>query len=88
MRPWPRQPGAGIVVGKLGTAIREPGGTGRAVHTEVPSAAWSASRPIALATSRPPAPCEKVVFTNGCFDILHAGQRLPSGQCGKLLGTA
>lgn len=65
---------AGIVVGKLGTAVvsapelrravNEAGGGGRGVMTEEQLL-------IALEDAR--AQGEKVVFTNGCFDIIHAG---------------
>lgn len=65
---------AGIVVGKLGTAVvsapelrravlRE-GGIGRGVMTEEQLL-------IALEDARSHG--EKIVFTNGCFDIVHAG---------------
>jgi D-beta-D-heptose 7-phosphate kinase/D-beta-D-heptose 1-phosphate adenosyltransferase len=65
---------AGIVVGKLGTAtvsgpelrraLAAEGHSGRGVMSEEQLLA-------ALADAR--AQGEKVVFTNGCFDILHAG---------------
>lgn len=65
---------AGIVVGKLGTAtisapelrreVNQLHGTGRGVMTEE-------QLQIALQDAR--AHGEKVVFTNGCFDIIHAG---------------
>ncbi|GMG87883.1 bifunctional D-glycero-beta-D-manno-heptose-7-phosphate kinase/D-glycero-beta-D-manno-heptose 1-phosphate adenylyltransferase HldE [Biformimicrobium ophioploci] len=65
---------AGIVVGKLGTAtisgpelrraVQAQGHTGRGVMTEE-------QLQIALEDARSHG--EKIVFTNGCFDILHAG---------------
>lgn len=65
---------AGIVVGKLGTAVisapelrravTEAGGGGRGVMTEEQLL-------IALEDARHQG--ERVVFTNGCFDIIHAG---------------
>lgn len=65
---------AGIVVGKLGTAtvsgpelrraVQQAHGAGRGVMTE-------AQLCIALDDAR--ANGEKIVFTNGCFDLLHPG---------------
>ncbi len=65
---------AGIVVGKLGTAVvsapelrravHREGGLGRGVMTE-------AQLLIAIEDAR--AQGERIVFTNGCFDIIHAG---------------
>ncbi|EKF75426.1 bifunctional heptose 7-phosphate kinase/heptose 1-phosphate adenyltransferase [Alcanivorax hongdengensis A-11-3] len=65
---------AGIVVAKLGTAVvsapelrravHQEGGLGRGVMTEEQLL-------IAIADAR--AQGEKIVFTNGCFDIIHAG---------------
>ena len=65
---------AGIVVGKLGTAVvsapelrravSEAGGGGRGVMTEEQLL-------IALEDARHQG--ERIVFTNGCFDIIHAG---------------
>ena len=65
---------AGIVVGKLGTAVvsapelrravHQEGGLGRGVMTEEQLL-------IAIADAR--AQGERIVFTNGCFDIIHAG---------------
>ena len=65
---------ASIVVGKLGTAVvsapelrravHQEGGIGRGVMTEEQLL-------IAIADAR--AQGEKIVFTNGCFDIIHAG---------------
>lgn len=65
---------ASIVVGKLGTAVVSApelrralsldGGTGRGVMTEEQLL-------VAVADAR--AHGERIVFTNGCFDIIHAG---------------
>lgn len=65
---------AGIVVGKLGTAVvsapelrravHQEGGIGRGVMT-------LAQLQVAVADAR--AQGERIVFTNGCFDIIHAG---------------
>jgi D-beta-D-heptose 7-phosphate kinase/D-beta-D-heptose 1-phosphate adenosyltransferase len=65
---------AGLVVAKLGTAVisapelrravHQEGGIGRGVMTEEQLL-------IAIADARSQG--EKVVFTNGCFDIVHAG---------------
>ena len=65
---------AGIVVGKLGTAtisgpelrqaLRQAHGVGRGVMTE-------AQLSVALEDARNNG--EKIVFTNGCFDLLHPG---------------
>ncbi|WP_323773401.1 bifunctional D-glycero-beta-D-manno-heptose-7-phosphate kinase/D-glycero-beta-D-manno-heptose 1-phosphate adenylyltransferase HldE [Alcanivorax sp.] len=65
---------AGIVVGKLGTAVvsapelrravHREGGLGRGVMTE---------EQLLIAIEDARAQGEKIVFTNGCFDIIHAG---------------
>jgi len=65
---------AGLAVGKLGTAaisgpelrraIQREDGTGRGVMT---------AEQLKLAVEDARAHGEKVVFTNGCFDIIHAG---------------
>jgi D-beta-D-heptose 7-phosphate kinase/D-beta-D-heptose 1-phosphate adenosyltransferase len=65
---------AGIVVGKLGTAtisgpelrmaIQQEQGTQRGVMTE---------EQLLIALDDARARGEKIVFTNGCFDIIHAG---------------
>ncbi len=65
---------AGIVVGKLGTAVvsapelrravHQEGGFGRGVMTE---------EQLLIAIEDARAQGEKIVFTNGCFDIIHAG---------------
>ncbi len=65
---------AGIVVGKLGTAVvsapelrravHQEGGFGRGVMTE---------EQLLIAIEDARAQGERIVFTNGCFDIIHAG---------------
>lgn len=65
---------AGIVVGKLGTAVvsapelrravTQVGGSGRGVMNE---------EQLRIAVEDARAHGERIVFTNGCFDIIHAG---------------
>ncbi|MCR8922135.1 bifunctional D-glycero-beta-D-manno-heptose-7-phosphate kinase/D-glycero-beta-D-manno-heptose 1-phosphate adenylyltransferase HldE [Dasania sp. GY-MA-18] len=65
---------AGIVVGKLGTAVISAPELRRAINNEQGSERGMLSLEqlqIALQDAR--AHGEKVVFTNGCFDILHPG---------------
>ncbi len=65
---------ASIVVGKLGTATVSAPELRRAVQQEQGSERGAVSQEqlqIAVADAR--AQGEKVVFTNGCFDIIHAG---------------
>ena len=65
---------AGIVVGKLGTAAISAPELRRAVQREQGSERGVVSREqlqVAVADAR--AQGEEVVFTNGCFDIIHAG---------------
>ncbi|WP_019528835.1 bifunctional D-glycero-beta-D-manno-heptose-7-phosphate kinase/D-glycero-beta-D-manno-heptose 1-phosphate adenylyltransferase HldE [Dasania marina] len=65
---------AGIVVGKLGTAVISAPELRRAINSEQGSERGMLSLEqlqIALQDAR--AHGEKVVFTNGCFDILHPG---------------
>ncbi len=76
---------AGLAVGKLGTAaisgpelrraIAREEGTGRGVMT---------AEQLALAVEDAKAQGEKVVFTNGCFDIIHAGHVGYLAQARKL----
>ena len=65
---------AGIVVGKLGTAVISAPELRRAVQREQGSERGVLS-PEQLVTTIEDARAhgEKIVFTNGCFDILHAG---------------
>ncbi len=65
---------ASIVVGKLGTAAVSAPELRRAVQTDQGSERGSVTLEqlqIAVADARSQG--EKVVFTNGCFDIIHAG---------------
>jgi len=65
---------AGIVVGKLGTAAISAPELRRAVQREQGSERGVLSRDQLLTTIEDArAHGEKIVFTNGCFDILHAG---------------
>ena len=65
---------AGIVVGKLGTAAISVPELRRAVQREEGSERGVLSlEQLLLATEDARAHGEKIVFTNGCFDILHAG---------------
>lgn len=66
--------GAGIVVGKLGTAVVTPPELRRALQVEhgVGRGVMSVDQlELAMADARVQG--ERVVFTNGCFDIIHAG---------------
>lgn len=65
---------AGIVVGKLGTAAISAPELRRAVQREEGSERGALSlEQLLLAVEDARAHGEKIVFTNGCFDILHAG---------------
>lgn len=76
---------ASIVVGKLGTAVvsapelrralNMEGGTGRGVMTE---------EQLLIAVEDARAHGERIVFTNGCFDIIHAGHVGYLGSARKL----
>jgi D-beta-D-heptose 7-phosphate kinase/D-beta-D-heptose 1-phosphate adenosyltransferase len=66
--------GAGIVVGKIGVATASRSELARALHAQGSGGRGLVDLPelvalVAEAKSRG----ERVVFTNGCFDILHAG---------------
>ena len=65
---------AGVVVGKLGTATASVDELQAAMHTNQPvtrGVLSAADLLTALAAAR--AAGERIVMTNGCFDILHAG---------------
>ncbi|TNF35630.1 MAG: bifunctional D-glycero-beta-D-manno-heptose-7-phosphate kinase/D-glycero-beta-D-manno-heptose 1-phosphate adenylyltransferase HldE [Gammaproteobacteria bacterium] len=65
---------AGIVVGKLGTATVSAPELRRAVSREIGSERGVMSpEQLRIVMEDARANGEKVVFTNGCFDILHAG---------------
>lgn len=65
---------AGIVVGKLGTAVISAPELRRAIQSEQGSERGVVSEEqLLLALEDARAHGEKIVFTNGCFDIIHAG---------------
>src|SRR5690606_30173303 len=65
---------AGIVVGKLGTAAISEPELRRAIQREAGSERGVLGlEQLQLAIDDARAQGEKIVFTNGCFDILHAG---------------
>lgn len=65
---------ASIVVGKLGTAAISAPELRRAVHKELGTERGVLSdEQLLLAVEDARAHGEKIVFTNGCFDIIHAG---------------
>ncbi|MED5602745.1 MAG: bifunctional D-glycero-beta-D-manno-heptose-7-phosphate kinase/D-glycero-beta-D-manno-heptose 1-phosphate adenylyltransferase HldE [Pseudomonadota bacterium] len=65
---------AGIVVGKLGTAVVSAPELRRAVHQAGgPGRGAMTEEQLLIAIEDARAEGEKIVFTNGCFDIIHAG---------------
>jgi len=78
--------GAGVVVGKLGTStvsIVELAGEIAKAHPEAGFGVVTEQQlKICIAAAK--ARGEKVVLTNGCFDILHAGHVSYLGQAAKL----
>jgi D-beta-D-heptose 7-phosphate kinase/D-beta-D-heptose 1-phosphate adenosyltransferase len=65
---------AGIVVGKLGTATASPSELRRALYAQTQSNRSVLDQDmLAQAVADAHAHGEKIVMTNGCFDILHAG---------------
>jgi D-beta-D-heptose 7-phosphate kinase/D-beta-D-heptose 1-phosphate adenosyltransferase len=65
---------AGIVVGKLGTAVVSAPELRRAVHQAGgPGRGAMTEEQLLIAIEDARAQGEKIVFTNGCFDIIHAG---------------
>ncbi|MCB1678191.1 MAG: bifunctional D-glycero-beta-D-manno-heptose-7-phosphate kinase/D-glycero-beta-D-manno-heptose 1-phosphate adenylyltransferase HldE [Halioglobus sp.] len=65
---------AGIVVGKLGTAAVSAPELRRAVQAEQGSQRGAMTlEQLEIAVSDARSQGERVVFTNGCFDIIHAG---------------
>ncbi len=65
---------AGIVVGKLGTATATPHELRRALHEEDEGGYGVMTREtVVQAVADARAHGERIVFTNGCFDLLHAG---------------
>lgn len=66
--------GAGIVVGKIGTATASRSELQRALHAKGSGGRGLVELPELVAlVAEAKARGERVVFTNGCFDILHAG---------------
>lgn len=65
---------AGIVVGKMGTATLSPPELRRAVIAEQGAERGVVTEDqLLMALEEARASGEKIVFTNGCFDIIHAG---------------
>jgi D-beta-D-heptose 7-phosphate kinase / D-beta-D-heptose 1-phosphate adenosyltransferase len=66
--------GAGIVVGKIGVATASRSELQRALHSQGSGGRGLIGVPELVAVvAEAKARGERVVFTNGCFDILHAG---------------
>lgn len=66
--------GAGIVVGKIGAATASRSELQRALHAQGSGGRGLVDVPELVAlVAEAKARGERVVFTNGCFDILHAG---------------
>ena len=66
--------GAGVVVGKLGTATVSPAELVAAMEQHLPIQTGTVSEDDLVAlVARARAAGERIVMTNGCFDILHAG---------------
>jgi D-beta-D-heptose 7-phosphate kinase/D-beta-D-heptose 1-phosphate adenosyltransferase len=66
--------GAGVVVGKIGVATVSRSELQHALHTQGSGGRGLVELPELLAlVAEAKARGERVVFTNGCFDILHAG---------------
>lgn len=64
---------AGIVVGKIGVASVTPSELGLALHQRGQGARPLQRSEAALLAAEARSQGERVVMTNGCFDILHAG---------------
>jgi D-beta-D-heptose 7-phosphate kinase/D-beta-D-heptose 1-phosphate adenosyltransferase len=66
--------GAGVVVGKVGTATVSPAELMAAMEEHLPIRRGAVAEEELLALlARARAAGERIVMTNGCFDILHAG---------------
>ena len=63
---------AGIVVGKIGTVSAEPGEIAEAISGESAHKVFDRAGLVA-SVDRWRAAGNRIVFTNGCFDLLHAG---------------
>ena len=76
---------AGLVVGKLGTAAISGPEMRRAILGELDSSRGAmTSEQLLIAAQDARAHGEKIVFTNGCFDIIHAGHVGYLAQAKKL----
>ena len=76
---------AGIVVGKLGTSTVSPVELANALYTEQETGFGVMSEAqLKVAVQAARLRGEKVVMTNGCFDILHAGHVSYLANAGKL----
>jgi D-beta-D-heptose 7-phosphate kinase/D-beta-D-heptose 1-phosphate adenosyltransferase len=76
---------AGIVVGKLGTATASSDEISRALaEQQVVHRGMVSEEELATAMDAARARGETVVFTNGCFDILHAGHVTYLEQASRL----
>lgn len=65
---------AGVVVGKVGTATVSPAELAMAMEEHLPIQRGAVAEDLLLElVARARAAGERVVMTNGCFDILHAG---------------
>jgi len=65
---------AGVVVGKVGTATVSPAELATAMEEHLPIQCGAVAEDLLLElVARARAAGERVVMTNGCFDILHAG---------------
>lgn len=65
---------AGVVVGKVGTATVSPAELATAMEEHLPIQRGAVAEDLLLElVARARAAGERVVMTNGCFDILHAG---------------
>ncbi len=66
--------GAGVVVGKVGTATVSPAELAAAMEQHLPIRTGAVTEDDLVAlVARARAAGERIVMTNGCFDILHAG---------------
>jgi D-beta-D-heptose 7-phosphate kinase/D-beta-D-heptose 1-phosphate adenosyltransferase len=66
--------GAGVVVGKVGTATVSPAELAAAMEQHLPIQTGAVSEDdLVELVARARAAGERIVMTNGCFDILHAG---------------
>jgi D-beta-D-heptose 7-phosphate kinase/D-beta-D-heptose 1-phosphate adenosyltransferase len=76
---------AGLVVGKLGTAAISGPELRRAILAEQDSGLGvMTAEQLSIAVHDAKAHGEKIVFTNGCFDIIHAGHVGYLGEAKKL----